>query len=86
MPIHLLRLPDGKILSDTLNQSDYNATRPNDQWEYAVGVEWKEHFELSDAKTFKGVFANQNVVCKLTDIATVRFVRKEFQIADQAET
>ena len=57
-----------------------NATRPEDQWEHAVGVEWKKHFQLSEAKTFKGVFANQNIVCKLTDAATVRFVREEFHI------
>jgi hypothetical protein len=85
-PIHLLRLADGTTLTDALNQSDYNAGRPEDEWEYAVGVQWKRHFELSAAKTFKGVFANQNVVCKLSDPATVRFVREAFQIAEQAET
>jgi hypothetical protein len=42
-------------------------------------VDWKKQFPLNQAKTFKGVFANQNVVCKLSDAATVRFVREEFQ-------
>jgi hypothetical protein len=79
-PIHLFRLADGRSLAAALNQSDYNAVRPEDQWEYAVGVEWKKHFNLNEAKTFKGAFANQNVVCKLTEPATVRFVREEFNI------
>ena len=83
-PIHLFRLADGATLAEALNQSDYNSKRAEDQWEYAVGVEWKKHFNLNEAKTFKGVFANQNVVCKLTDTATVGFVRKEFDIRSDA--
>jgi hypothetical protein len=79
-PIHLFRLADGATLAEALNQSDYNTKRAEDEWEYAVGVEWKKHFQLNEAKTFKGVFANQNIVCKLTDTATVRFVREEFHI------
>jgi len=85
-PVHLFRLQDGSTLAETLNQSDYNTNRPEENWEYAVGVQWKKHFELSAAKTFKGVFANMNVVCKLNDPATTRFVREVFQIAGQAET
>jgi hypothetical protein len=80
-PIHRLRLPDGRLLSAALHQEDYNDQRAEDQWEWAVGVQWKRHFTLEEAKTFKGVFANQNVVCRLSDEQTVRFVRKEFQIA-----
>jgi hypothetical protein len=80
-PIHLLRLADGRTLAEALNQPAYNSGRPEDEWEYAVAVDWKKQFDLSKAKTFKGVFANQNVVCKLSDPATVRFVRQEFEIA-----
>ena len=40
-PIHLFRLTDGATLAETLNQSGYNADRPSDEWECAVGVEWK---------------------------------------------
>jgi hypothetical protein len=82
-PINLFPLPDGTALADTLNQTDHNARLPKDQWEYAIGVQWKVHFDLSDAKTFKGVFANQNAVCKLSHPETVRFVREAFQIADK---
>ncbi|KZN30069.1 hypothetical protein N480_03750 [Pseudoalteromonas luteoviolacea S2607] len=46
--------------------------------EYVVKVEWIKTFPSNDAKTFKGVFANQNVVCKLQHEATLEFVKKEF--------
>src|ERR1017187_7937254 len=65
-PIHLARLADGATLTEALNQSDYNTRQPEDKWEYAVGVQWKNHFDLSAAKTFKGASANQLVVCKLS--------------------
>ncbi len=48
--------------------------------EYAVGVKWITHFERSRAKSFKGIFANQNVVCKLRDEKTMGFLVKEFKI------
>jgi hypothetical protein len=50
-----------------------------------VGVEWRKTFPLSEAKTFVGVFANQNIVCKLRQTATVDFLRREFSIDDPAE-
>ena len=56
-PIHLLRVADGTTVAEALNQSDYNEKRPEDEWEYAVGVKWKKQFELSAAKTFKGCSA-----------------------------
>ena len=85
-PIHLFRLPDGTTLAEALNQTDYNAKQPEDKWEYAAGVQWKKHFDLSTAKTFKGVFASQHVVCKLNDPDTVQFVRDAFQIIGPEKT
>jgi hypothetical protein len=85
-PIHLFRQQDGSTLAETLNQSDYNTSRPEENWEYAVGVQWKKHFDLSAGKKFNGIFASRLVVCKLNHPATVRFVRESFQIAEQAET
>src|SRR5258705_172348 len=35
--------------------------------EYLVGINWCKTVPLSEAKTFPGVFANQNIVCKLRD-------------------
>lgn len=46
--------------------------------EWVVGVHWKKTFSTDQAKTFSGVFANQNVVCKLRHEDTLRFLEKEF--------
>jgi hypothetical protein len=84
-PIHQLRLDDGRTLAAALNCGDYNDDgRPEDDWEYAVRIEWRKHFDLADAKTFKGAFANQNIVCKLTEPATVRFLRDAFDIPERS--
>jgi hypothetical protein len=82
VPNHEFRLADGKSLEESLNPFKPNGTRSKEQWEYAVRVNWKKVFPLSEAKTFKGVFANQNIVCKLMDAETLRFVRREFDIGE----
>lgn len=46
--------------------------------EYAVGVRWLETTKAEDGKTFLGVFANQNIVCKLRDIKTLEYLEREF--------
>jgi len=46
--------------------------------EWAVGVEWLKTFPRDEAKTFKGIFANQNIVCKLRDPKTIDFLRSQF--------
>lgn len=46
--------------------------------EYVVGVRWIKTVEPSQGKWFKGAFANQNVVCKLRDQATVDYLVQEF--------
>lgn len=50
--------------------------------EYAVAVDWQKTVDLDRAKTFKGAFANQNIVCKLRDQATVDFLIREFDVQD----
>lgn len=47
-----------------------------------VGVDWKRTFEADDARTFRGIFANQNVVCRLRDPATVDFLVQEFGVEE----
>ena len=79
-PVHQFRLANAKTLAELLNDPDCNLERPPEKWEYAVGIDWRTSVDLGDAKTFKGVFANQNVVCKLSDPTTVEFVRKAFNI------
>lgn len=46
--------------------------------EWAVAVKWEKCFARDEAKTFKNIFANQNIACKLRDPATLDFLRKEF--------
>ncbi len=48
--------------------------------EFVVGVDWQTTFEPEKAKTFKGAFANQNIVCKLRDPATIDFLMQEFEV------
>jgi hypothetical protein len=48
--------------------------------EYLVAVRWLKAVPLAEAKTFPNIFANQNVVCKLRDAATIEFLRSTFNI------
>jgi hypothetical protein len=48
--------------------------------EWVVGVRWLKEVPREQAKTFKGVFANQNIVCKLRDPKTLEFLRSEFSV------
>ncbi len=49
---------------------------------YVVGVDWKKTFSVNNAKYYSGIFANQNVVCKIYDTATIEFLKREFSIED----
>lgn len=73
---------DGKpVLSLPLQQPrlNHDAGDP-ESCEYLVAVKWRKTVPLNEAKTFPGVFANQNIVCKLRDVATIEFLRSTFQI------
>jgi hypothetical protein len=48
--------------------------------DYVVGVEWRKTFPLSEAKMFAGAFANQKIVCKLRDTATIEFLKGLFPL------
>ncbi|SNQ59939.1 PDDEXK family nuclease [Candidatus Methanoperedens nitratireducens] len=48
--------------------------------EWIVEIEWIKTFERENAKKFQGIFANQNVACKLRDNSTLEFLKKEFDI------
>ena len=70
----------------TLLELDLKAERPGENAddpamsEWCVGIKWIKTFPREQAKTFKGVFANQNIVCKLRHPETVQFVKKEFGV------
>lgn len=67
-----------------LLQAGLKAARPSENAddealsEWVVGVKWLKTVPKAQAKTFVGVFANQNVVCKLRNDQTLEFVQKEF--------
>lgn len=46
--------------------------------EWAVGIKWFKTFDRDHARTFKGAFANQNIVCKLRDPKTLEYLRADF--------
>jgi hypothetical protein len=71
------RLFDLPLTQDGIKQ---NADDP-DRSEWVVGVQWKRTFPRSEPCYFKGLFANQNIVCKLRDQQTFDFLKSKFEIA-----
>jgi hypothetical protein len=49
--------------------------------EWVVPVRWLRTLPLAEAKTYKGIFANQNVVCRLRDRKTLAFLADELSDA-----
>lgn len=77
------KLPDGGLLVDALPR-DYlteNAGDP-DNCAYAVGVDWQKTVTTDDARTFSGIFSNQNVVCKIRHQETVEFLKEQFDVRE----
>jgi len=73
---------DGKTLLErplTAKDAFDNKDDP-DMCEWAVKVDWKKTLPREDAKYFKGIFANQNIVCKLRHQQTVDFLRDQFDL------
>ena len=67
------------LLEAGLTAPNADANRDDEELaEWAVGVNWIKTVDKNQAKTFSGVFANQNVVCKLRDPQTLRFVQEAF--------
>ena len=48
--------------------------------EYVVAVDWQKTFERSQAQTYPGIFANQNIVCRMRDARTLEFLAQHFQV------
>jgi hypothetical protein len=63
----------------TAKDMDHTCNDP-DQCEWVVGVKWRRTFPREQAKTVTGLFANQNIVCKLRDQRTLDFLRREFNV------
>lgn len=84
MPASEFVLSDGQRLIEKL-PTRYLTEFPDDpdRASYVVGVDWKATVDRRSAKTFSGIFANQNVVCKIYDQETADFLRKEFGVSDE---
>lgn len=74
---------DGPLLQQPLKAPGlaHDADNPSTA-EYVVGIDWQTTVEPSQGKWFKGAFANQNIVCKLRDQATVDFLIEEFGVVE----
>ncbi len=71
------------LLSLPLSQKNLAHDKDDEEkGEYVVPIAWKKAVPLAEAKTFVGAFANQNIVCRLRDQATLDFLRKEFGAVD----
>lgn len=71
--------PSGPLFDQDLKQPAIrNRSADAAVMEYAVPIDWETAVPISDAKTFVGVFANQNIVCKLRDPETLAFLKREF--------
>lgn len=71
---------DGKqLLEQPLTQPALGHDRDDVEIaEYVVPVIWTKTFPMEDAKTFDGIFANQHIVCRLRDQATIEFLKEMF--------
>jgi hypothetical protein len=79
---HDFQTKDGPLLEQPLVQpgmarTGEDATRA----EYVVGVDWIKSVPVAEAKRFDGMFANQNVVCKLREPKTIEFLRDQFGVS-----
>jgi hypothetical protein len=73
--------PDGLLFEQPLDEPGIKRPgQPPELMEFVVGVEWRKTVDPPHAKRFKGAFANQNIVCKLRDEATVDFLIDEFGV------
>ena len=43
-------------------------------------MDWIETVPVTEAKQFDGMFANQNIVCKLRDPKTIDFLKDVFKL------
>lgn len=76
-------LPDGQRLIEALPK-DYltEGAGDPDNCAYVVGVDWQKTVSVSDARTFSGIFSNQNVVCKIRHQETVDFLKEQFDVRE----
>lgn len=72
----------GPLLEQPLAQPNLAHDRDDPKSsEYVVGAEWLKAVPISEARRMDGMFANQNIVCKLRDPKTIEFLKDKFGVA-----
>lgn len=73
---------EGSLLAQALAQPGLDRDRDDpEKAEYAVGVNWIKTLPISDAVRFEGMFANQNIVCKLREPRTIDVLKDRFGVS-----
>jgi hypothetical protein len=73
---------NGPLLEQKLSQPGMARPGENaDRAEHVVGVDWVKTVPMTDGKRFDGIFANQNIVCKLRDPKTIEFLQNNFGVS-----
>jgi len=73
---------NGPLLEQPLEQP--GMARPGEgesRAEYVVGVDWIKTVPITEAIWSDGLFANQNIVCKLREPKTIEFLREQFGVS-----
>ncbi len=72
----------GPLLEQLLAQPNFAHDHDDsDRAEYAVGVDWIKTVPIAEAIKFDGMFANQNIVCKLREPRTIEVLKDRLSIA-----
>jgi len=73
---------DGSYLFDnSLLQSNIKMSKDIPELaDWTVGIKWIKTVSKENALRKKGIFANQNIVCKLRDKETIEFLKEPFSI------
>lgn len=76
--------PEGPLLEQPLEAREALSRHRDDEVnaDYVVAVDWQKTFERGNAQSYPGVFANQNIVCKIRDPKTLEFLSEQFQVRD----
>jgi hypothetical protein len=75
-------IADGtKLLEKPLKQPNISENKDNpDMADWAVGINWFKSLPRENAITQSGIFANQNVVCKLKHQPTIDFLTPHYSL------
>jgi hypothetical protein len=71
---------DNLIIDDLPEGHPWRHKNDPSKDEWLVKVNWLKTYDEDNAQWFKGAFANQNVVCKLRDQNTFKFLAEKFAV------